>query len=184
MNKGLELATGDVIGLLNADDFYASTDVLQAVAGVLVRPDVDACYGDLCYVGRVNTERIVRYWRSSAFTPGSFSHGWVPPHPTLFVRRAVYAACGGFDESYRIAADFELMLRLLEVERIRAEHLPKILVMMRVGGLTSSSFGNIISQNREILTALRQHRIPHWFGSYLLSKLWERWRQFILRPAG
>ena len=113
MNKGLALAQGEVIGLINSDDFYASPDAVAKVAAVFEDDSVDACYGDLCYVKQDRPDQVVRYWRSSPFRPGLFRTGWCPPHPTLFVRRRVYERFGGFDLGYRIAADMELMARLL-----------------------------------------------------------------------
>jgi glycosyltransferase involved in cell wall biosynthesis len=111
MNKGLRLARGDVIGLINSDDFLASPDVLSTIAAEFADPDIDAVYGDLCYVEPVDTSRVVRYWRSSPFRPGLFARGWAPPHPTLYVRREAYERLGGFDLAYPLAADLELMAR-------------------------------------------------------------------------
>ena len=128
MNKGIALATGDAVGFINSDDFYASTDVLSQVVTSMADPAVDGCYGDLCYVQQAQVDMIVRYWRSSAHRPGQFGCGWVPPHPTLFLRRSLFASFGAFDLSYPIAADFELMARLLEVHRIKTVYLPQVLV--------------------------------------------------------
>src|SRR5438309_625440 len=104
MNKGIALATGDIVGFLNSDDFYASNDVLTTVARVMADPEVDACFGDLCYVRKIDTRWVVRYWRSSPYYSGLFERGWCPPHPTFFVRREVYRRFGGFDLRYKLAA--------------------------------------------------------------------------------
>ena len=183
MNKGIRLATGDVVGLLNSDDFYAGDDALATVAAAFEgEPALEVVYGDLCYVRPDDTERVVRYWRSAPFSPGRFARGWAPPHPTLFVRREVYARHGLFDLDYPIAADFELMARLLEVHRVRVRHLPKVLVHMRTGGTTNRSIRNIVRQNREILRALKRHGLSRSVPEFFLSKLLSRGRQFVARP--
>jgi glycosyltransferase involved in cell wall biosynthesis len=183
MNKGIRLATGDVIGLINSDDFYASDDALATVAATFAaEPGLDAVYGDLCYVRPDDTTRIVRYWRSAPFAPGRFARGWAPPHPTLFVRRQVYERHGLFDLDYPIAADFELMARLLEVHRVRVRHLPKVLVHMRTGGTTNRSLRNIVRQNREILRALKRHGLSRSAPGFFVAKLLSRGRQFVARP--
>lgn len=183
MNKGIALATGDVIGCINSDDFYASTEAIAKVAAAFAHPAVDAVYGDLCYVRQEDTSRVVRYWRSSVFLPGLFNRGWCPPHPTLFLRRGVYERCGVFDLQYRIAADVELMARLFEVHRINAVYLNEILVTMRMGGTTNSSLRNIFRQNREIWHALKAHRLDPSLLAFIVGKLGSRGRQYLSRPA-
>lgn len=182
MNKGIALATGEIIGFINADDFYASPDALAKVASVFSDPNVDACYGDLCYVKQENTSALVRYWKSSKFHPGAFESGWCPPHPTFFVRRAVYQRFGGFDLSYKIAADVELMIRFLEVHRIRAKYIPAVLVKMRMGGTTNKNLGNIVRQNREILRALHSHGLKSAVWRLIGSKLFSRGLQYLTKP--
>ncbi len=183
MNKGIRLATGDVIGFINSDDFYASSQSLQAVADVFADAKVQACWGDLCYVKQYNTDQIIRYWQSSSFSPGLFARGWCPPHPTLFVRRQVFERIGGFDINYRIAADMELMARLLEVHRIPGQYIPQVLVHMRMGGTTNRSLRNIVNQNREIWRALRAHRLAPSLLPFVTRKLIERARQFVRRAS-
>lgn len=182
MNKGIALSTGDVIGFINADDFYASNDVISKVAAVFDDPDVDACYGDLCYVGQNDTSTTVRYWKSSEFVSESFSSGWCPPHPTFFVRRSMYQRFGGFNLDYKIAADVELMMRFLEVHRVRAHYLPEVLIRMRMGGTTNKSVRNIVKQNSEILRALRLHGLRASVWWLISSKLISRGRQYFARP--
>ena len=182
MNKGLALATGEVVCFLNSDDFYPSTTVLASVCKSLNEETFDAVYGDLCYVKQDNVRLIVRFWRSSPFKPGLFSQGWCPPHPALFVRRAVYQRFGGFDLRFPIAADMELMARLLEVHRVRSIYINKVLVHMRMGGTTNRSLRNIIQQNREIWGALKLHRLTPSLPSFIGRKLFARARQFLARP--
>ncbi len=182
MNKGISMASGEIIGFINADDFYASSDVLMRVAATFNDPDVDVCYGDLCYVNQQDTSSIVRYWRSSEFKSGLFMSGWCPPHPTFFVRKSIYEQFGGFDLNYRIAADIELMLRFLQVHRVRSHYLPSILIKMRMGGTTNKSLGNIIKQNREIWQAFKKHGIQPSLARFVGGKLFSRGKQFLFHP--
>lgn len=183
MNKGIALASGEIVGFINADDFYASNSVLTNVAAAFDKSGADSCYGDLCYVSQTDPTHIVRYWRSKDFAPGSFEAGWCPPHPTFFVRRSVYERLGGFDLSYKIAADFELMARYLEAARISSCYIPEVLVKMRLGGTTNRSLSNIFKQNAEIRQALKKLGLKFSLTKFLLPKLISRAMQFVRRPA-
>lgn len=182
MNKGIALATGDIVGLLNSDDAFATRDSLLKVATAMQDPAIDCCYGDLVYVDSGDLEKVVRYWKSRPFVPGLFRRGWVPPHPTFYVRRHMYERYGVFDLSYRLAADFELMLRMLEKHRIRSVYIPEVLVKMRLGGATNQSLSNIWRQNVEIYKSARQHRIGMSLVEFVIGKLWARSSQFLSRP--
>lgn len=183
MNKGLALATGEVVGFLNSDDVLADPDVLARIAGAFESSPVEACYGDLVYVSARDTDRIVRYWQSRPYEPGLCRRGWMPAHPTFYVRRRVYERHGGFDESLRIAADFEICLRLLEVQRLPAAYLPTVLVRMRMGGASNASLRNILRANREVSRALRKHGYRGgWWP--ILNKLASKLVQLVQRPAG
>ena len=183
MNKGIALASGEIVAFINADDFYASTGVLTTVAAAFKRSGADCCYGDLCYVSQVDPTRTVRYWRSADFVPGSFEKSWSPPHPTFFVRRAVYQRLGGFDLSFKIAADVELMARYLEAARISSHYIPEVLVKMRLGGTSNRSLSNIVKQNAEIRQALSKNGLRSSLVSFVLNKLVTRAIQFVRRPA-
>jgi glycosyltransferase involved in cell wall biosynthesis len=152
MNKGIALTTGEVVGILNADDFYASPQVLEKVARVFEDPAVMSCYGDLEYVkecsGVSNGFSVIRYWKSGPFSPDRFYWGWMPPHPTFFVRRSVYERFGLFKLDQGSAADYELMLRLLLKERITTAYIPETLVRMRVGGASNVTFKARLKANR------------------------------------
>ncbi len=148
MNKGLQLAKGDVIGILNADDFYPDTNTLGKVKELFTDPDIDACYGDLLYVDNTNSDKIVRNWRSGSYTPEKFYWGWMPPHPTFFVRRLIYEKYGNFNLELGSAADYEIMVRFLVKERIKAVYLPEVLVKMRTGGISNASLKNRFIANR------------------------------------
>lgn len=148
MNKGIALASGEVVGILNADDFYPALEVLARVLACFDDPSVEACYGDLRYVDFTDTDRMVRFWRSGDFRVERFYWGWMPPHPTFFVRRSVYERFGGFNMELGSAADYEIMLRFLLRHRIRAVYLPEVLVHMRTGGVSNASLGNRLRANR------------------------------------
>ncbi len=156
MNKGVNLATGEVIGILNSDDFYPDHDTLAKVAQVFEDPQVDVCYGDLLYVAEKSGEareekgegfKIVRYWRSGGFTPGKFYWGWMPPHPTFFVRKSVYDRYGLYNLNLGSAADYEIMLRFLLKHRVKAAYIPEVLVHMRTGGVSNATVNNRIQAN-------------------------------------
>jgi len=134
MNKGIRLATGDVIGFLNADDVYAYDKVIWEVLALLTADHLDAVYGDLAYVDHKDASKVVRYWQAGEYRPNAFYYGWVPPHPAFFCRKSVFERYGAFNTKYKTAADFELMLRFIEKHRITLGYIPKILVRMRPGG--------------------------------------------------
>lgn len=159
MNKGIRLATGDVVGLLNSDDFYVDDRILEKVAAVFADPTVDAMFADLVYVRPDNLERVVRYYSGAGFTPEKFAWGWMPPHPTFFVRRQAYERCGLFRTDYRIAADYELTARFLARYRLRYVYLPEVLVRMRTGGLSTRGLKSNWILNREILRACAENGI-------------------------
>lgn len=186
MNKGLNRATGDVIGFLNADDFYADADVLARVAKAFEDdPSVEACFGDLVYVSEDN-RKVVRYWKSRPYEKGSFARGWCPAHPTFYIRRSALERLGLFDLTYRLAADTEFMMRYLERGGVRSAYIPHVQVRMRVGGATNQSWRNIVRQNREIFHALQKNGVPHFATSFwahkLASRLWQRLAG-LLHPA-
>lgn len=139
MNKGFRIATGDIIGQINSDDFYASSDVIEAVVNKMGEADSRACWGDLQYVDDKDVNKIVRDWKSSEYAEGKFINGWMPPHPTFFVRKEIYEKYGMFRLDMGTAADYELMLRLLEKHKIRSCYVPKIMVKMRQGGASNKS---------------------------------------------
>ena len=139
LNKGIRRASGDVVGFLHADDLFESPDSLARVAAAFANPAVDAVYGDLVYVRQQDPTQVVRYWRAGPFVPGCLARGWMPPHPTFYVRRAVYERLGLFDTRFRIAADYECILRFLGRGGLRPVYLPQVLVRMRLGGVSNQS---------------------------------------------
>jgi glycosyltransferase involved in cell wall biosynthesis len=183
MNKGIKVATGDIIGFLNSDDFYASNNVLSGVASIFKdNPFLDACYADLIYIDSYDTSKNIRYWQSSKFVSGLFAKGWCPPHPTFFVRRSVYQRFGNFDLNYRIASDVELMMRFLEVCKLKSGYIPEILVKMRLGGATNNNLKNIFNHNLNITSALSDHGLKLNKYYFYFYKILMRLKQFIQRP--
>ena len=148
MNKGLQLVSGDVVGILNADDFYADSTVLEKLASAFADKKVNSCYGDLIVVDPENTNKVFRYWRAREFKPEKFYWGWMPPHPTFFVRREVYKQYGGFNLELGTAADYELMLRFLVKHRITTNYIPEVLVKMRMGGQSNATLYRRLVANR------------------------------------
>lgn len=161
MNKGIRRASGDVVGILNADDRYQHEFVLSDVEEELRNGDVDACYGDLVYVDE--QDEPVRYWKSGHYRPYRFRLGWMPPHPTFFARRQVYEENDLFDLDFTIAADYELMLRLLFKEGITVTYLDEVLVRMATGGKSNESVTNVVRANMEVYQAWRRNRLRGGF---------------------
>ncbi len=182
MNKGIRLAKGEIVGFLNSDDFYTNKNVLSSVAKIFTEnPSIEACFSDLLYVSKNNSSKIIRFWKSSPFKKGLFAKGWCPPHTTFFVRRSVYEKYGGFDLDYKISADFELMLRFLEVYNIKSKYVPKTWVTMRMGGTTNKSLKNIWKQNKEVVQALSRNKLSYNIISFFLNKIIFRGIQFFQR---
>lgn len=159
INKGIARCTGDVIGLMHSDDFFASDRVLELVARAMEDPAIEGVYGDLDYVSGTDTDRIIRKWRSGGYTTTSLRRGWMPPHPTLYLRREVYERWGVYDTSFRIAADYDAMLRYMVKGAVRLVHVPEVFVKMRVGGESNKSIGKILRKSREDYRALRTNGV-------------------------
>lgn len=156
MNKGLALATGDVIGILNSDDLYTDKEVISDVMDEFLKDKaLDLVYGNLVYVKSDDTNKIVRKWISSSYSRRFFNKGNVPPHPALFVKKNVYDIAGYFNLKYKLAADYEFMLRIFKREIFKSKYLNRVMVKMRLGGATNKSLKNILEGNREILKAWR-----------------------------
>ena len=184
MNKGIKLATGNVIGFLNSDDFYANTKVIYRIAKAFENhPKIDAFYSDLVYVDQFNISKIIRYFKSSEFKKGLFSLGWCLPHPTFFVRRSVYKKFGNFDLSYRFASDVDLMMRFLEKYKIKSKYIPEVWVKMRIGGVTNKNLKNIWLQNKEIIHSFNKNNLSVNLLKFLILKIISRIVQYFKRPS-
>jgi len=160
MNKGVHAATGDVIGFLNADDFYAHANVLGDVARLMTREHLDALFGDVEFFRPENPAVAVRRYSSSRFRPSRIAWGWMPAHPASFFRREVFQKAGPFRTDYRIAGDFEFVVRAFGCKALRYRHLPEVLVRMRTGGISTGGWRNSLVLNQEVLRACRENGIP------------------------
>ena len=177
MNKGFRMAAGDVIGIINSDDLLAEPDAVEKVMRCFdENPDADAVYANLYYVDQNDTSKIVRHWISGKQRP--FRYGWHPAHPTFYVKREIYQKYGLFDLEFKFAADFELMLRLIEKHCIKLFYLPEPLVRMRLGGTTSKNFTNIRKGNIECIKAFKKNGIKV-SCLYPLFRLLPKLRQYF-----
>lgn len=159
MNQGFQAAIGDILCLINSDDLFARPDTIEMMVNAFEEHrDVDCVYADLCYVSADNINNIVRVWKTGEQRP--FRKGWLPAHPTFYVKRDVYDKYGYFNLEYPLAADFELMLRFVEKHHIKLHYLPEHLVKMRLGGATSKNLKNIIQQNKECMRAFKENDLP------------------------
>jgi len=180
MNKGLRLATGDFVGFLNADDTFAGVTAVSSIARVAQNASVDAVYGDLVYVQKDRPSELIRYWRSGSFACSRLRFGWMPPHPTLYVRRSRIDELGSFKTHFRIAADYEFVLRYLSHPGMGVAYVPEVLVRMRTGGASNRSMSALFHKSREDLAALRQNNVGGVIS--LLFKNARKLPQFFLRP--
>lgn len=184
LNKGIRLSSGDIVGILNGDDVYAHNEVLKTVVDVFEKQNVDSCFGDLLYVDKQNINKVVRYWKSSHYKPGKFKYGWMPPHPTFFVKRQIYERFGQFNTNSRIAADYELMLRFLEKYRMSTYYIPDVLIKMRVGGISNRSLRNLFTKTSEDYKAWKINNLdrgPHTILLKNLSKIPQFLRKYQVK---
>lgn len=159
INRGITRATGDVIGLLHSDDFFAHDDVLADVARAFQDPNIQAVFGDLDYVAAEDTSRVIRHWRNGEFSPAKLARGWMPPHPTLYLRRDVFDTYGLYNTDFRIAADYDAILRYFGRAGVQSAYLPQVMIKMRMGGASNASVKHILRKSHEDLTALRRNGI-------------------------
>jgi len=159
MNKGLKLVTGEVIGIINSDDFYYNDTIISSVAKAFEDENVDAVFGDLVFVDPDNLDKVVRTYSSKNWYPEKFARGFMPAHPTFFVRRKYYEQFGLFKTDYKIAADYELLIRFLYVNKLRYKYLPLTMVTMRKGGVSSNGIKSNIILNEEIIRGCRENGI-------------------------
>lgn len=179
-NKGLRLATGDIVGFINADDIYADNTVLQKVVDIFMAQDIDSCYGDLVYVDKSDINRIVRYWSTSNYKYEKLKYGWMPPHPTCFIKREIYEKYGNFRTDFKIAADYELMLRLFGRYRISTYYIPRVIVKMRTGGISNKNLRNLLIKSFEDYRAWKVNRFQGGFFTVALKNI-SKLPQFLRR---
>lgn len=167
LNKGISLASGEIIALIHSDDFYTHDKVISNMVALFEKTQCEAAYADLQYVNESDTHKIVRLWKSGNYSHGMFLNGWMPPHPTFFVRRSVYEKYGSFNTELRSAADYEFMLRVIHKNRIKLAYLPEVTVKMRVGGKSNVTVGNRVKANNEDRRAWELNGLkPRWYTLY------------------
>jgi glycosyltransferase len=170
MNKGIKIATGDVIGILNSDDTYFGPDVVSKAVRKMTEARANLLYGDLVFVERNSTDIVKRRWQSGSVPSRGFKYGWHPPHPTVFVQKSIYANFGVFDLDFRISADYDLMLRFIEIHKVSTVYLPEEMVRMSLGGASTSGLRGFYSQTKEDLMVLKKNRYGNVF-TVILKKL-------------
>ncbi len=180
MNKGIGMATGDVVGILNSDDTYTDGQVLSDVAKAFEDPKVMTVYADLQYVHPDQPDKVIRTWKTGPFSKKNFYYGWMPPHPTFFVRKSVYDRAGIFDLSLRSAADYELMLRVLLKHGLSACYIPRVIVKMRAGGMSNASLWNRLRANKEDRLAWKLNGLEPYFFTLYIKPL-RKIHQFIIK---
>ncbi len=159
MNKGIAMASGEIVGILNADDFFASKTILSSISNQFEQTGADILYGDLWYVDREDNAIVTRKWKAGEYTYGNFQWGWMPPHPTFYARRELFEQWGNYQLEFGSAADYELMLRFLHQHKAKAVYLQEVIVKMRTGGVSNSSLKNRIKASKADLKAMRQNGI-------------------------
>lgn len=160
LNKGIKMASGDIIGLLHSDDLFADEFVLSKVAENFQQKNVDAVYGDLVYVHSSDINKAIRYWKSGEYNPKKMIYGWMPPHPAVFIKREIFSRFGYYNPDYNIAADYEMILRLLWKNKISISYLPVVLTKMSWGGASNKNFGNLLAKSKEDYIAMKKNDLP------------------------
>ena len=177
LNKGIDNATGAIIGFVHSDDVLASDTILSEIAKVFQNNALDGVYGDLQYVSHSNINHVIRYWKSQSFHPKLLKQGWMPAHPTLFLKHDIYKKYGNFDLSYKIAADYDFMLRILKDETLKFSYVPKVITKMRVGGMSNRSVKNILQKSKEDYRAVTSNKVGGLLS--VLRKNTSKIKQFI-----
>lgn len=180
LNKGIAMANGDIIGFLHADDFFNDQLVLSRIADAFTKMNIDAVYGDLVYIDKDIQSKIVRTWISKPFKECMLDNGWMPPHPTLYVRSTHYKTILGFDESYKISADYDSIHRLFRIKNFKSYYINEILIRMRTGGSSNKSLRNIFRKTTEDFSLLRKNGYSFYQAAYIvINKNIRKLCQFI-----
>ena len=160
LNKGIDAATGDIVGFLHSDDLFSSDTAIEDIVKQFNLTSADAVYADLEYVSKDNLSQVVRLWKSGKYNKNKLKNGWMPPHPTYYMKRELYEKFGSFDLSFKIAGDYDSLLRYLWKNNISMSYIPKVLLKMRVGGASNRSLKNIIQKTKEDISALKNNGVP------------------------
>lgn len=177
LNKGVNLASGDIIGFVHSDDFLSSNNIIEEVVSMIKTENFDGVYGDLQYVDKSNTQKVIRNWKSCEFNKSLLKKGWMSPHPTLFLKKEVYLKHGLFDLSYKISSDYHFMLRVFSDSELKFGYLPKLITTMRVGGTSNRNLKNIIKKFREDYRAIKENNIGNFLT--LIMKNTSKLKQFF-----
>lgn len=179
MNKGIKIASGDLVGILNSDDIFKDNQILSKVAACFnSQAEIDACYGDLEFVSSDDLNKVVRFWRAGNYQENKLNNGWIIPHPTFFARRSVYEKFGFFRSEFKIAGDYELMLRFLKINKIKTFYLPEVLTRMRIGGVSSQNLKQRRKGWRELKQAWRVNnlKVPPLF---IMRRIFFKLKQYL-----
>lgn len=179
LNKGIEKANGDVIGFVHSDDLLATPKILEHIVNIFKSQNSDGVYGNLRYVKKNNTNKVIRNWKSKAFTPAILNRGWMPPHPTVFLRKEVYQDIGYFDINYKISADYDFLIRVFLNKKYKIRYIPKTIMIMRLGGMSNKSFKNIFQKSKEDFQVIKRHQLRGLFT--LICKNILKLNQFFIR---
>lgn len=178
LNKGINMATGEVIGILHSDDLFDSKHTVAQIAELFKYSKADGVYGNLKYVSKINTDKTIRFWQSEFFDPKLLKKGWMPPHPSLFLKKEVYQTHGLFDLNFKIAADYDFILRLFMDRTLKFSYHNQVITKMRVGGASNQSFKNIVRKSKEDLRALKKNKLKYPY-LILLRKNLSKLPQFL-----
>lgn len=182
MNKGILAASGEIIGIINSDDFYENNDVISSIAREFETKEVDSIFADLVYINHDQPHKVVRYYNSANFTPSKFAYGWMPAHPTFFTKKNIYEKYGLFKLDYKIASDYELLTRFLAKYKISYSYIPKVIIKMRTGGLSTKNLKSNWIINKEIVRACKENGIETNIVK-VYSKYFTKFLQLIKRPS-
>ncbi len=171
INKGLKVATGDIVGILNSDDMFASADSVRSIVDCFLTTHTDAVYGDLVYVDGADTKKVIRYWKGNSYKRSRFRYGWMPAHPTFYMRRSLLEQYGLYENHYFTAADYEFMARYLFVHKVSAQYIDAMLVKMRSGGISNITLKSRFRANRRDFLAMKKNKIPFSFLVSILKPL-------------
>ena len=181
LNKGVEKSSGDIIGFLHSDDIFHEKNILNQIINKFEEDKLDGVYGDLQYIDKINTNKVLRYWKSCKFHKKLLKKGWTPPHPTMFLKKKIYEKHGKFNLDYKISADYDFMLRILKDSSIKLDYIPKVITKMRVGGISNKNIKNIMLKTFEDYKAIRSNKIGS-LGT-LIRKNTSKIKQFLIKKV-
>lgn len=177
LNEGIKLSSGNIVGILHSDDFYKNNKILSFIIKTFQKTGADIIYGDLLYLTRKKPHKILRYWKAGKFVEKKLSNGWMPPHPTVFVKKNIFYKIGKYNTKYKISSDYDFLLRAMKVKGLKKVYIPKVLVNMRIGGKSNKSLKNIINKSKEDYKIIKRNKVGGLIT--LLSKNLSKINQFL-----